>query len=125
MTLMDLPRRNTWKTFRHMRIPPPGIVFSRSMKRNVLVGSSPRTPPRHRDVDDRAEEEEHDQLGKTALHRVILRPTADRGSQITAAHTEVGVADVGGAGEGGYRGDGEGDGASLASMGAGLIHEQP
>ena len=33
-----------------------------------------RTPPRHGDVHDRTEEEEHDELGKAALHSIILRP---------------------------------------------------
>ena len=33
----------------------------------------PRQCPRHGDVDDRAEEEEDDELGKTALHGIILR----------------------------------------------------
>ncbi len=32
-----------------------------------------RTPPRHSDVDDRAEDEEHDELGKAAFHGIILR----------------------------------------------------
>ena len=31
------------------------------------------TPPRHGDIDDRAEEEEHNKLGKSAFHGTILR----------------------------------------------------
>ena len=33
----------------------------------------PGTPPRHSDVDDRAEEEEEQKLVQAALHRTILR----------------------------------------------------
>ncbi len=31
------------------------------------------TPPRHGNIDDRAEEKEHDELGKAASHEDILR----------------------------------------------------
>ena len=33
----------------------------------------PGTPPRHGDIDNRAEEEEDDELGEAALHDIILR----------------------------------------------------
>ena len=36
-------------------------------------GAPKCTPPRHGDIDNRAEEEEDDELGKAALHGDILR----------------------------------------------------
>ena len=36
-----------------------------------------RTPPRHGDIHDRAEEEEHDELEQAASHGDILRHSSD------------------------------------------------
>ncbi len=63
--------------------PPFPVVGSEwrvklSLPRSPIIfeGHDPRcTPPRHGDVDDRAEEEEHDELGQTAFHdnkRILL-----------------------------------------------------
>ena len=40
---------------------------------SIEIMACGHTPPRHGDVDDRAEEKEHNDLGKTASHGIILR----------------------------------------------------
>ena len=51
----------------------PNFLLKQSL--NVVLWQPHHTTPRHGDVEDRAEEEEHGELGKAALHGNILRPS--------------------------------------------------
>ena len=54
--------------------PPKTVQHDSGMFMPPMKRIDPqRAPPRHSDVDDRAEEEEHDELEQVALHNNILR----------------------------------------------------
>ena len=66
--MVDEPLPTPVVARRQIKIDPILLTLGRWFDRAVE-----RDTPRHADVDDRAEEEEHDELGNPSLHGNILR----------------------------------------------------